>query len=185
MLVLKEFELDENKETFLSIKGRKKGFLAFILSLIGLDPIVELECSNREFLYKSAGLVGQVNLNIPVSAVTAIKTGFHKPLGYLVVAALAIIFGIASMSDSYTNNSTVLALIGFVVAVVCVIVYKKSKTMVLSIYNGGLGSSILGNSIHIAIKKCVIEDVEIDFDTFEKAAALLNNAVYELYANKK
>ncbi|MDR0515760.1 MAG: hypothetical protein LBH25_01795 [Fibromonadaceae bacterium] len=186
MFVIEEFKLNENEETFLDIKGKEGGIFASILSLIGLRKTLELKCSNREFLFKSSSLKGQINLNIPVSAVTSIKTGFYKPYKYLVIAALAIIFAmfVKSAGSSYSYNhggeSYALLLIALAVAVVCVVVYKKSKTMLLGIYNAN-PLPFFNNSIEIAIKK----DDELDFDTFERIAALLNNAVYELHANKK
>ncbi|MDR0518178.1 MAG: hypothetical protein LBH25_14180 [Fibromonadaceae bacterium] len=172
MLVIEEFKLNENEETFLDIKGKEGG------------ETIELKCSNREFLFKSSSLKGQVNLNIPDSAVTAIKTGFRKPYEYLVMAALAVIVALAIIfaifGYHYGDNgvSYAIILIALAVAIAFVIAYIKSKVMVLEIYNANFRSN---NSIQIAIKK----SGELDFDTFERIAVLLNNAVYELNANKK
>jgi len=179
MFELTEFKLDENEETFLSIKGKVKGIFALILSWVGLDQILELKCSKTEFLHKSSTLrKGQVNLNIPVSAVTSIMTGFQKPLSCLVAAVLAVIFGIYLYSSS---DGVYWIFIGLIVAAIFIFVYKISKTMILGIYNGG-GNH---NCIEIKMKKGVVNGIKIDFDTFEKVAALLNKTVDELYANKR
>jgi hypothetical protein len=151
--------------------------------LIGLDTTTELKCSKNEFLYKSASLLrGQGNLNIPVSAVTAIYTGFSKNIKYLVIAILAACFAIWSMLlISVDAKILILTLFCIGIAVAFVIAYRRSKTMTLVISNGSsLGIFGLG-LIYIAVKKCG----EIDFDTFEAAAALLNKTVYEHTANKK
>jgi hypothetical protein len=66
--------------------------------------------------------------------------------------------------------------IGLIVAAVFVFIYKLLKTMVLGLYNGGDNPVAM-----LAVKRSVIEGVKIDFDSFEKAATLLNKVVCEFH----
>ena len=171
MLVLKEFKLDENAELFLSIKGREEGIIAWLLSRIGFDPIVSLTCSRNEVMFKSSSTrKGQLNVNIPTTAVTAVVTGYKKPFSLLVLAVIFIIGGL------YMQNTTRASFFvpGLIAAVICLVAYMLQKTMIFSVFNGG-DTAIAS----LTTKRSVIEGVNVDFDKFEKAAALLNKVVVE------
>ena len=170
MLVLKEFRIDENADKFLIIRGREEGVISWFFSKIGLDPTVEMICSRREILYKSSSVrKGQLNISIPNPAVTAVVTGYHKPFSALVIAAIFMLSGLTSLSQSL-----VLFLIWLGLGLACVVYYALNKKMVFGVYNGG--DNLMAG---LATKRSVIEGVAIDFDKFEVAAALLNKAVLE------
>ena len=171
MLVLKEFKIDENAELFLSIKGRQEGIIAWLLSKIGLDPIVSLTCSRNEVMFKSSSTrKGQLNVNIPTTAVTAVVTGYKKPFSLLVLAAIFAIGGL--YMQSATRGSFFLP--GLIAGAICIVFYVLQKAMVFSVFNGG-DTAIAS----LVTKRSVIEGVSVDFDKFEKAAALLNKVVVE------
>ncbi|GBU20424.1 hypothetical protein R80B4_00302 [Fibrobacteres bacterium R8-0-B4] len=175
MLVLKDFRLDENSDEFLYISGRGEGIGASILMLLGIGSTTELRCNSTSVLFKTGSLrKGQMEISIPNSAVSAVVTGFRKPVALLVVAALFLIGGIigACMVEANENAKVTLLIVGFAVAAICTVLYYKNKTVLFGVYNGG--------NLPIAallIKRSVIKGMSINFDKYQKAAVLLNKAV--------
>jgi len=176
MLVLKEFKLDENADEFLYIAGRSEGIWAYILTLIGIDTTTELRCTGKNLLFKTASLrKGQSDISVPNSAVTAVVTGFHKPFQLLVIAAVFLLGGLSGLMA----GSVYPLILGLIVAAVCVFFYYISKSILFGVYNGG-DHPIAA----IYIKRSVIEGVNVDFEKYQKAAALLNKAVLECQYSK-
>jgi hypothetical protein len=172
MLVLKEFRLEEDADEFLYIKGRHEGLVAFVLSWLGIDTTTELKCDSKSMVFKTASLrKGQAEVNVPVSAVTAVVTGFHKPFQLLVAAAVFLLIGISVAIEGSSGSSAAL-IICLLIAAGCFVFYFISKSMLFGVYNGG-DSPIA--ALHV--KRSVIEGVNIDFEKFKKAAASLNKAV--------
>lgn len=168
MLVLKEFKIDGKAETFLSIKGRQEGIISWFLSIVGIDPTVELICNRQEIMFRCSSIrKGQVNINIPNTAVTAVVTGYEKPFRALVMAAACILFGLIQSLVSIW-----LLVIGLVLGAILIVYYILNKKMIFGVYNGG--DSFMAA---LATKRSVIEGVPVDFDKFEKAATLLNKAI--------
>ena len=176
MLVLKKFQIDENAETFMTIIGRQEGLISWILSKLGLDPTVEMLCNRQEIKYKSSSpRQGQLNICIPNTAVTAIVTGFKKPFYLLVLAALFIFGGLVGAQSA----GWLLVFVGLIAGGICLILYILKKEMFFGIYNGG--DNIIAS---LTTKRSVIEGVNVDFDRFEKAAALLSRVVLESTAGQ-
>ena len=170
MLVLKQFQVDENAETLLTIKGRQEGIIAWVLSMVGLDPTVEMVCNRQEIVYKSSSARhGQQNINIPNTAVTAVVTGYTKPFSLLVVAGLFVLGGLFGASQAVW-----LLYLGLIIAGICLIAYTLNKEMFFGVYNGG--DKCIAS---LTTKRSVIEGVNVDFDKFEKAATLLTRVVLE------
>jgi hypothetical protein len=168
MLVLKEFKMDENAEDFLYIKAREEGILAFLLSLAGIDTITELKCNTKNLLYRASSVrKGQLNVYIPNQAVTAVMAGFFKPFQLLIVAAVFLLGGVFGMSESIA-----LTIVGLVIAGICVLFYVLNKEILFSVQNGGDNFVV-----NIVVKRSVIEGVKIEFEEFQKAAALLNEKI--------
>jgi hypothetical protein len=173
MLVLKEFKLDENADEFLYIAGRSEGIWAYLLTLIGIDTTTELRCNSKNLLFKTASLrKGQSDISVPNSAVTAVVTGFHKPFQLLVIAAVFFFAGLGCLSGG--KSGAVLLLVCLIVAVVCVVLYYISKSIIFGVYNGGDHPVAA-----MYVKRSIIEGVSIDFEKYQKAAVLLNKAVLE------
>ena len=173
MFVLKEFKIDENAEVFLSIKGRKGGLIAWLFSMIGISPIVSLTCSRNEVFFKSSSVrKGQFNITIPTTQVTGVVTGYKKPFSLLV---LALIFIVAGYYYQYmVRFGGPFFVPGLIAGAICVIFYVLHKTMVFGVSNGG---DVPAASLEF--KRSVIEGVSVDFDKFEKSAALLSKVVVE------
>jgi hypothetical protein len=184
MLVLKTFKLDENSDEFLHITGRREGIVAYIFNLIGIDTTTELRCNSKNLSFKTASLrKGQSDISVPNSAVTAVATGFHKPFQLLVIAAFFLLTGLSRLSGLFSSRTAALAAVVLVIclaiAAVCVFLYYITKSILFSVYNGG-DHPIAA----IYIKRSVIEGVSIDFEKYQKAAALLNKAVLESHYPK-
>jgi len=75
--------------------------------------------------------------------------------------------------------AAVILVICLAVAAVCVFLYFITKSILFSVYNGG-DHPIAA----IYIKRSVIEGVSVDFEKYQKAAALLNKAVLESHYPK-
>ena len=181
MLVLKEFRIDENAETFINIKGREEGILSWLLSMIGLDPIVEMQCNRMGILYRSSSArKGQLNITIPNSAVTGVVAGYNKPFFLLVFAAIFIIGGFFFGGFSYGRGSGMFRILGLIIGIALIVTYMLKKNLIFGVYNGG--DKLVA---HLIVKRSVIEGIAVDFDKFEKAAALLNKVILESSVSRK
>lgn len=171
MLVLRNFTVDRNAETFLNIAGRESGVISFLLTLIGLDPTTSLTCTRKEALFKRSSIKGQLNRCIPIHAITCVVTGYKKPFHLLYLAVgflIGGIFGWALVND-YDGGGGWLLVVGIVLAAISFAIYFLQKNMTFGFYNGG------DNPIaFIQAKSSVIEGEKVDFDKFVEAAEILN-----------
>jgi len=185
MLALKEFRLDEKSDEFLYISGKSVGFWTKILPLLGFDPVTELRCDSKNVMFKTANLVkGQVNVTIPNSSITAVATGFHKPLQLLVLGLLVSIFGfvlliwgVEQAVNSGIDRAAGQLIFGALasgIGIAIISSYYKSKSIQFRVYTGGVI-----HLVAIYVGKSAVNGVKIGFELYQQAAVLLIKAVLE------
>ncbi|MDR2619297.1 MAG: hypothetical protein LBC62_10545 [Treponema sp.] len=176
VLVLKKFNLNENEDEFLHIEGRASGFLSWILSLCGIDPLTSLVCNKQSIKFEESSIrQGKKTLNIPLVAVTGVSSGINKPFGLLVLGVVFILGGILGAILMRSGKAAVF-LGGLIVGAVFILFYSLKKTVVFSVYNGGDKPAAT-----ICIKKSIIEGQSIDEKKYESAARILNKAVLRIH----
>ena len=169
-LVLKEFKLDDNEEEFLKIVGRASGLLAWIFSLIGIDPITSLCCNKKALKFEEAAIQnGKNTLNVPLAAISGVCSGINKPFELLV---LGFIFVFGGIIGAIASRSFAVFFLGLIIGAVFIVFYYLKKTMSFGVYCGGDKPIAT-----ICLKKSIIEGQNIDESKYELAANALLQAV--------
>ena len=178
--VLKNFQLNPESDTYITIETRESGIINFILNLVGLDPSYHMKCNNDSVDYESSSLSGSVKQILPLSAITEVTTGIHKPIKFLFAAAffllltmICIVVSIAqSGSGLHGTGFTTLAVIALVATVICIVRYVLNKTILFAVKNGGDGYAAA-----ILCLPAVIAGERIDSEKFIAAVNLLRDKV--------
>ena len=169
-LVLKEFKLNENDDEFLKIVGRASGLLAWIFSLIGIDPITSLSCNKKSLKFEEAAIQnGKNTLNVPLAAVSGVYSGINKPFALLVIGTIFVLGGLIG---AISVRSFGIFFVGLIIGAVFIIFYFLKKTMTFGIYCGGDKPIAT-----ICLKKSIIEGQNIDESKYDFAADALLQAV--------
>jgi hypothetical protein len=175
-LVLKKFEINQasSADKIIHIVGRKSGFFAFLLTILGLDATTSLRCTRDSVEYKSSSLFGETSVTIPLNQVTGIVGGYKKPIEMLIVAGIS--FWTSVVLGLIARNGFIFFSAGVVIPLILIIQYLYGKTMNLGVQNGG--DKVYG----LEFKKGLIEGVAVDIQLVKDSINLLNNSV--LQSNK-
>ncbi len=169
-LVLKKFYLNKeanNGEESLHVVGRQGGVVAFLLSLMKIDPTTEIKCNDERVEVTQSSFFGRQTINIPLVAMTGVIGGFQKPKS-LFFAILAVLIGGISLSVEAGMGA---AIASFVIAAILTVIYMLKQEMALNVQNGG--DTLWG----LSFKRSVIENVTIDIDKVNEAVSLINKNV--------
>lgn len=98
-LVIKKWfssETPDPKGNYVHLIGRQAGLLAWFLSLLGIDPITEVEIKDKLIVSSQGSLSGQERRVIPISSISSAYYGYEKPLkeALLLTVLLAPLFGL-------------------------------------------------------------------------------------------
>jgi hypothetical protein len=162
-LILEEFNLNENEDEFLKIRGRASGFWNWILSLFGKAPMTSFTCSKQELKYQ----LPNMNYNIPIVNISCISSAMmmNSSVLLLVLGIIFIIYGLLF------GGSPTLLLGMVIVGIIFIILYVlKGRTIHFGIYIGENKPMV-----SITMKRGIIGS--IDKAKFESAADALNKAV--------
>ncbi|WP_139163983.1 hypothetical protein [Desulfoluna spongiiphila] len=169
-LVLKKFHLNneaKNGEDCLHVIGRQGGVVAFLLSLMKIDPTTEIKCNDERVEVTQSSFFGRQTINIPLVAMTGVIGGFQKPKA-LFFAIIAVLFGGVSLSVEAGAGAAIASL---VIAAVLAAIYVLKQEMALNVQNGG--DTLWG----LSFKRSVIENVTVDIDKVNEAVYLINKNV--------
>jgi len=81
-LVIKEWyagDVPNNNGDFVHLVGRESGLLSWLLSLLKIDPISEIEVKDNLIKFTSSSLAGQEKRIIPLNSITSAYYGYEKP----------------------------------------------------------------------------------------------------------
>lgn len=171
-LVLQELEVNENGPTYVRLKGRKSGLVAWLLALIGIDPTTTLEITGDRIDYVEGSLSGKMKHTIPINAVCNLGTGYFKPVALLVGAIVCVVLSIVI---TLMGGSSFIVLMLFVAAVTDAICYYLGNTLVVFMLPGSGTGPVIG------FKRSVIEGVVID----EKTAYNIVDIVTDLVVRNR
>ena len=178
VLVLKEFYLNERENVFLRIVGRVPGLSNAFRTMIGISPTTSFICDKQKLKFESASISGKETLNIPLVAITGVKTKLNKPVIFLVLGIVFIIFGIIC-TIALNDFSYVGWLISFA-GILFIILYAIRKTMAFCVYNGGQNPV----AWITLTKRNLIDGKKIDESDFESAADILNKAILNAHQSR-
>jgi hypothetical protein len=143
----------DDQNNFVRITGRKGGLIAWILSLMGIDPTTTILVGLERIEFSSASLAGTESRLIPLQSVCSSYYGYYKPWK----AAAWIIAIFMFIGSAVAKGSQVGAIVTFAVGVVIAIIYYfLNRTLTL----GFVEHSGVVNGIRF--KRSVIENVDIN-----------------------
>jgi hypothetical protein len=166
---------------YILIQGRREGFFSWLLSLIKIEPSVEMRVTRNEVCFSEGSFQGRSEIITPMRGVCSMLWGYEKPL----IKALLTFFVLGGFFSSMgfglgqamggQGAGVGVALLGLGLAlVVALVIYFLNKVfMVGFVNNSGL--------IHwIRFKKSVIEGQEVN----EQQAAYVSQLTLHLIESK-
>ena len=176
-LVLTEKEINENGPCFVRLRGRKAGFIAWFLTLVGIDVTTEF-CVYEDHIEISEGSVsGKINELVPISSVSNLGTGLVKPFALLGLAALFIISALCSLGGALFTHGGAGAWAGFlfslILAVLSIVAYKIGRTMMAYVVTDG------GTTSGIFVKRSIIEAKTLTEEDVDQIIGILTRLVRE------
>lgn len=181
-LVLRKFHIPSADTAPIEISGRAAGFLAWLLTKLGIDTETTLTVTEREVLFRGTSLSGISYQVVPLLDVSSTHCAYRQPVWLLVLGSLFVLFGflfiaLGFLGPSYTMDEYVqLAIVGIIIGVVCVVVYKLQKKIRISVESTG------GMLLGLTFKRSVIENVSVDMSEGIKAIEAINQRVMVLKA---
>lgn len=76
----------ESDATFIQISGRRQGLISWIMTLMGIEPRVDIAVNGKEFKYRAAGLAGMLTVTAPLVQVKRTICGYQHSLTALFLA---------------------------------------------------------------------------------------------------
>ena len=171
-LVLKKFSLAATPlptpEPTVSIVGRMEGVIAFLLSISGFSPITRFTIAGTELRCQSTSLSGQRAQFIPLSCVSNVSAGVHKPISSLLWAG---VFTFGGIYYSLHERSWAPLATSLLFAITFVAHYFLSKKFFIEVHSNG------GPPIALLFTPNVIEGVPINVDKALEVAAVIRDMV--------
>lgn len=170
-LVLRKFDVNEEAidENYFKIVGRSSGISAWILTVLRLDIETHMSLNKDTLVLKSSSLLGEFNQVIPLRSISSTHCGYSKPIGYLVISAVLILWGLLSGIGS--DGLTAPLVFGILAGAVFIYIYTLSKKISITLEtNGGL---IMG----LTFKKSIIHNVEIDIQKAKQVIHTINKKI--------
>ena len=152
----------DDKNNYVSITGRESGLIAWILSLMGVDPVTTIRVGMDRVEFSSSSLAGTQSRLIPLQSICSTYYGYHKPWKAAVgIVAFFLFFGsaIASavMHDGSHSGGASLFLGAGAVGFICALIYYfLNRTLTLGFVEV---SGFVGG---IKFKRSVIENIDIN-----------------------
>ena len=180
-LVIKSWQVDtkpiDSKNNYISIVGRESGLIAWILSLIGVDPTTKILVGLDRIEFSSNSLAGTQFRMIPLQSVCSSYYGYHKPwkaalsfIVFFMVIGMSLSSTMAQSGNSGAAFTTFLAATGLG-AVIGVIYYFLNRTLTLGfVENGGVINGI-------KFKRSVIENIDVNQEQAQKVCLLLQRLI--------
>lgn len=173
VLVLRKFKINESQsaDPLVDIIGRTSGIIHYLLTIMGLDEETSFKLTNREILFKSSSLFGQLNMIASLPSISSIHCGYSRPIEYIFLGVTFIVGGIWSLFSKEWAGMKFMG--GLVVGAIFLVVYWLSKKIGIAIETRG--GMILG----LIFKRSVIERIPVDIENAQKVIRIINKKVIE------
>ena len=159
---------------YVLIQGRREGFFSWLLSLIKIEPSVEIRVTRNEVRFSEGSFQGKSELITPMRGICSTGYGYEKPffkalvLFFVLGGVFSLLgFGIGQQMGG-TGGAVFMALVGFVVAlIIAVVAYFLGKVFTVGFVANSSGEYF------IRFKKSVIEGQEINEQQAEYVSQLM------------
>ena len=158
-------------QPLVEIVGRPAGVIAFVLTVLQLQPQTKLIATDSGIEYEMASLFGQIQKFIPMSRVASMSAGLHKPVGYLIVAGLLFLIG---AMISVQIGSSIPIVVALVFQRTFLVGYFISKSVLFEMIKSNAGIEI-----SLCFRPGVIEGMPVDSDVALAAAGVIRDLILE------
>jgi hypothetical protein len=165
-LVIKAWKAEgkpiDDKNNYVNITGRESGLIAWVQSLVGVDPTTTIRVGMDRVEFSSSSLAGTQSRLIPLQSICSTYYGYHKPWKASVgILAIFLFFGTSIASafaegGSRSGEASVFLGAGVVGFVFAAIYYFLNRTLTL----GFVEVSGVISGIHF--KRSVIENIDVN-----------------------
>lgn len=169
VLVLRKLEVNDAGSPAVVIEGRPSGFMAWLLTTVGLDTLTTLKVTDHEVSFRSAGLSGEIHHVVPSAAISSTHCGYSQPIWLLVVGGVLLLFSLVVALSSPGGAGTLLG--GVVMAGACAAIYMLQRKIAISIETTG------GMVMGLAFKPSAIEQVSVNLAGALRAVDRINGIV--------
>jgi len=172
-LVIKEWKTDtkpiDDKNNFISITGRPSGLIAWILSLMGVDPTTRILVGVDRVEFTANSLAGTESRMLPLQGICSTYYGYHKPwkqaLSYFSIGFFIAYFLMAA------QLFTPALLVIFAGAVIGLVYYFLNRELTLGfVENSGVISGI-------RFKRSVIENIDVNEEQAKSACVIIQKLI--------
>lgn len=181
-LVIKAWKAEgkpiDDKNNYVSITGRESGLIAWVLSLVGVDPTTTIRVGMDRVEFSSSSMAGTQSRLIPLQSVCSTYYGYHKPWKAAVGIVTFFFFfsgliaSIVAQEGARSSGATAMlgsTAVGFVFAL---IYYFLNRTLTLGFVE------VSGYVSGIRFKRSVIENLDIN-ETQAKAVCTIVQRLIE------
>jgi hypothetical protein len=159
-LVIKAWRVEkkpiDDQNNFVRISGREGGLIAWLLSLMGIDPTTTITVGLERLEFTSASLAGSASKLVPLEAICSTFYGYHKP--WKAAASIIVASVVLSSLISTAGVHGVAGVVFFIGLAIALVYYFLNRTLTLGfIEESGVPSAI-------QFKRSVIENLDIDQD---------------------
>ena len=156
---------------FVRIDGRKEGIVAWLLSLIGIDPTVCLAVTAKNFKIEERTFWGYSSRTIPVSRISEIRDGFARawllPCIFWAISGFSLLCALSSLFQG-AIMSTFGALLGTAIFFgIGYAIYFFWRVVVVGVIGTG------GHPATISFKPSFIEGKGIDDKAAEEVGRII------------
>lgn len=180
-LVIKAWKAEskpiDQHQNFVRITGREGGLIAWVLSLMRIDPVTTIKVGLDRIEFSSASLAGIESRLIPLQNICSSYYGYHKPWKQAVSILVAFVFigsTIASaLADGNPQGASATPLLASVVAglVAALLYYFLNRTLTLGfVETSGVISGI-------RFKRSVIENLDINQEQAKRVCIIVQRLI--------
>ena len=168
-LVVKKWEVDAGADIPVRIEARRSGVVAWLMSLLKLDATTVLELHRNHVSLSEGSLAGQLREIVPLTGASNIGTGYLKPFGYVVAAVGCAFWAIVALLSEDASGWAVVLRLAF--AIGFAVLYFLNRCLVLYVI------PVSNSPIQIAVKRSVIEGVDVNEASAQKVIDLMVDAI--------
>ena len=169
------------KGEYVRIVGRQEGLVSWFLSLVGIDPTIQMVVTDKNFRLEKRSLFGHTRRTIPISRICEIKDGFEypwlTPFIFCFISLLPTLFfmfwALFEGEISVAFGRLFLAIIFFGIAY---LIYRFNRYLIVGVTSfGGSGKDSWGTdrAAVIEFKPSFIEGQKIDVDSAERVGIII------------
>jgi len=128
VLVLRRFDVAQAGDVAVNIEGRPGGFIAWLLTTIGLDTKTTLVVTEREVRFRMASLSGEIHQVVPTTQIASTHCGYAQPIWLLISAGVIVLLG---MLGSLSSRESTPFIGGLLIGGICVAVYLLQRKIAM------------------------------------------------------